>query len=105
MKFSVIAWDVRGPEGVALRDEFRDAHMEMITRRFEAGEVVLGAGFYDDEGRVRGSLVVLDLPSRADVDAYLEEEPFMTHGLWATVEVNELKIPDFYLERLGPVVR
>ena len=105
MKFSVIAWDKPGAEGVALRDELRDAHMESITRRFHDGNVLFGAGFYDDEGVVRGSLVILDVPSRADVDAYLESEPFQRAGLWATVEVSELRVPDFYVERMGPTVR
>ena len=102
MRFSVIARDQPGPEGVALRDELRDAHMVNITRLFREGDVLLGAGFYDDDGVVRGSLVILDVPSRADVDAYLDSEPFQTAGLWATVEVTELRLPDFYLERLGP---
>jgi len=105
MKYSVIAWDKPGPEGVELRDALRAAHMEAITQRFHEGNVIFGAGFYDDEGLVRGSLVILDVESRADVDAYLETEPFVTGELWATVEVSELKVPDMYTERMGPTVR
>ncbi len=102
MRFSVIAWDRPGPEGVALRDNLRPAHTESITARFHASEVILGAGFYDDSGVVRGSLVVLELPSRADVDAYLASEPFNTGGLWESIEVRELRLPDMYVERPLP---
>lgn len=76
--------------------------MEGVTARFNAGEVLLGAGIYDDEGVVRGSVMVLDMASREAVDAYLATEPFQVGGLWARYEVSELKLPDMYTERMGP---
>jgi uncharacterized protein YciI len=96
----VLAWDVLGESGIALRDELRPAHMESITARFHDGSVILGAGIYDDSGVVRGSVVVLDCENSASVDSYLESEPFQIGGLWQRVEVHELKVPDMYLERV-----
>jgi uncharacterized protein len=98
VKFMVLAWDVPGESGVALRDELRAAHMDTISARFRDGSVILGAGIYDDSSVVRGSLVVLDCESRAFVDSYLESEPFQIGGLWERVEVHELKMPEMYLE-------
>ncbi|MGE0880919.1 MAG: YciI family protein [Acidimicrobiia bacterium] len=102
MKLLLLAGNKPGAEGVALRDTLREAHMEGVTARFNAGEVLLGAGIYDDEGVVRGSVMVLDMPSREAVDAYLRTEPFQVGGLWDHYEVTELKQPDMYTERLGP---
>ncbi|MGE0878337.1 MAG: YciI family protein [Acidimicrobiia bacterium] len=102
MKLLLLAYDKPGSEGVALRDKLRDAHGETITARFHAGEALFGAGIYDDEGVVRGSIIIFDYPSRADVDAYLLTEPFYTGGLWERYEVSELKVPDMYVERMGP---
>src|SRR5215471_10195841 len=98
MIFMLTARDKPGPTGVALRDELRAAHMERITARFHAGDVLFGAGIYDDEGVVRGSIIILEMPSRAAIDGYLETEPFQMGGLWSAVEVNELKTADMYLE-------
>ena len=56
MKLMLRAWDKPGDEGVALRDSLREAHMESVTARFNAGDVLLGAGIYDDEGVVRSRL-------------------------------------------------
>src|SRR6202043_2855288 len=96
VKFMVLAWDVPGESGVARRDELRAAHMDGITERFHDGSVILGAGIYDDASVVRGSVVILDCESRADVDSYLGTEPFQIGGLWDRVEVHELKVPDMY---------
>src|SRR5579859_2840624 len=94
----VIAWDLPGHEGVARRDDLRPAHAAAIRDLWEEGRVVLGAGILDDAGAVRGSLVIVDYPSRADVDGYLASEPFATGGLWDRVEVHPLRLPDFYLQ-------
>jgi uncharacterized protein YciI len=95
----VLAWDGAGEEAVARRDAWRAAHMESITALFQQGRVVLGAGILDDDGVVRGSLVVTDYPDRADVDGYLASEPFQTEGVWDRVEVYPLRLPEMYLRR------
>jgi uncharacterized protein YciI len=94
----VLAWDKTDEDGVARRDANRAAHGETITALHAAGSVPLGAGIYDDEGVIRGSLIVMDLPDRAAVDAYLASEPFQTAGVWGSVEVHPLRVPPMYLE-------
>ena len=56
-------------------------------------------GILDDGGVIRGSLVVVDYPSRDDVDAYLADEPFATDGVWDRVEVHPLRVGDIYLQK------
>ena len=95
----VLAWDGADDEAVARRDTWRPVHTESITALFEQGRVVLGAGILDDNGVVRGSLVVTDYPSREDVEGYIASEPFQTGGVWDRVEVYPLRLPDMYLQR------
>jgi uncharacterized protein len=99
MHFMVLAFDFPGDEGAALRDRARPAHGAAIRQLWDDGRVVLGAGIYDDEGVIRGSLVVVDYESRKDVDDYLATEPFVTEGVWERIEVHQLFVPDFYLQR------
>ena len=58
---------------------------------------MLGAGILDDDGKIRGSLVIVEYPSRADVDTYLLSEPFVTQAVWERIEVHPVWVPDFYL--------
>jgi uncharacterized protein YciI len=93
----VLAFDLPGDDGPARRDDLRPAHAASIRDLWEEGRVVLGAGVLDEAGVVRGSLLVVDYPSREEVDGYLASEPFATGGLWDRVEVHPLRLPDFYL--------
>ena len=99
MQYLVLAFDTPGQDGVARRDVARSAHKASIRHLWEEGRVAFGAGILDDAGVVRGSLVVVDYPSRADVDHYLATEPFATGGVWERIEVHPLFVPDFYLQR------
>jgi uncharacterized protein len=95
----VLAWDHEGEAGAARRDAARAAHTASIRMLWEKGHVVLGAGIRDDDGAITGSLVIVEYPSRDDVDRYLESEPFVSQSVWERVEVHPVFVPDFYLGR------
>src|SRR4051812_19395638 len=99
MHFMVLAWDAPGQEGTSRRDATRAEHTISIRELWEKGHVVLGAGILDDDGAVRGSLVVVDYDDRSGVDDYLASEPFARANVWERVEVHPLRLPDFYLTR------
>ncbi|MEY2430910.1 MAG: uncharacterized protein QOC92_635 [Acidimicrobiaceae bacterium] len=99
MHFLVLAWDRTDEDAVARRDASRQAHMELITELFEAHHVVVGAGILDDDGIVRGSVIIVDYPDRAAVDEYLGTEPLKTNAVWERFEVHPLRLPDMYLKR------
>ena len=97
--FLVLAWDHPTEEGVARREATRPSHSASIRELWEQGHVLLGAGILDEEDVIRGSLVVVDYPTRADVNRYLDSEPFATNEVWERVEVHPLRVGDIYLPR------
>ncbi len=43
----------------------------------------------DETGKVVGSLMVLDLPDRAALDAHMARDPYFKEGIFGSVEVFE----------------
>lgn len=83
MLFIVQALDRPGTQ--ALRTQARVPHLEFIadhTAAFRFGGPLLGA-----DGRPVGSLMILDLPDRAALEAHLAADPFFSSGLFQTVQV------------------
>jgi uncharacterized protein YciI len=97
VQFVVIGWD--GPDAAPRRDAARPAHLAKMAELREAGTLLLGAVLTEGDG-IAGSLLVLDVESRAEVDAYLEAEPLNTEGAWERVTVQSCRVGDAYLERL-----
>ncbi len=90
MAFAIIAFD--GPDP-SRRAGARDRHVASITAMAGEGTLLLGLPLHADTGRSLGSLMVIDAPDQAGVDAYLAREPFAAEGVWQDVACRPLRIP------------
>ena len=41
---------------------------------------------------MKGSVLILDFPSRADLDAYLASEPYVVENVWEKVEIETMNV-------------
>ncbi|MBH1933532.1 hypothetical protein I5Q34_04375 [Streptomyces sp. AV19] len=65
------------------------------------GHALFGTAILDDEGRMVGSMLVMDFPSRAEFDAWLETEPYVTDGVRAAIEVRPCQAGPLFMEASG----
>jgi uncharacterized protein YciI len=89
MAYAVIARDGTDP---SRRAAARDRHLAVITRWAEQGRLALGVPLFTPEWQPAGSLMVLDVPDQAGLDAYLAEEPFATDGVWTKWDALPFRI-------------
>jgi uncharacterized protein YciI len=57
-----------------------------------SGHLLFGVAMLDADGRPLGSVEVVEFESRAEVDAWLSREPFVTGGVWQSVEVTPCRV-------------
>lgn len=95
MNFLIIAHDFRDAEALLRRRQHRPAHIEGVKRMKTAGTFVEGGAVLDDEGRVVGSMVLVDFPSRSEVDAWLAADPYTTGQVWEHVTVRAFRRVQF----------
>jgi uncharacterized protein YciI len=84
----VIARDGDDPEAKARRAAVRPTHLERIRPFVEAGNILVGAAILDDEGNMVGSVLLTDFESREGFDAWLDNDPYVTGGVWKRIEVR-----------------
>lgn len=65
------------------------------------GKVVCAGGILDEEGRMKGSLLVMDFDSQDKLDAYLRTEPYITEGVWEKVKVERMNVVIVNGEKVG----
>jgi len=70
----------------------RDGHLAVITRWAAEGRLALGVPLFTPDWTVAGSLMVLSVPDRAGLEAYLAAEPFATEGVWERWEAHPFRI-------------
>ena len=88
--FTVYATDV--PNSLEKRKIHRPAHFARLQALDAAGQVVLAGpcpiDHADPSAGFTGSLLVLNFPDRAALDAWLAEEPFVLEGIYESVVVK-----------------
>jgi len=92
MQFVVIARDGDDPQAHDRRAKARPAHMESAVRMKENGSMLTGGAILDDDGAMIGSVMIVDFPSRAELDAWLTSDPYTTGDVWRHVEVRPFRI-------------
>ena len=88
MQFIVKAYD--GPGMLDKRMEVRPRHLEGMNRLIQ--HVVCAGGLLDDNGKMKGSLLVMEFERRAELDDYLASEPYVLEHVWEKIEVEQMNV-------------
>jgi uncharacterized protein YciI len=89
MVFVVIARDGTDDGALERRLRVRPRHMERIAPCAERGEILAGVALLDrpGDGKMVGSLMVVDLPDETAVRNWLAEDPYMREGVWKDITI------------------
>ncbi|HTK12745.1 MAG TPA: YciI family protein [Xanthobacteraceae bacterium] len=97
----LVVMRMRDPKDAELqrkRAEWRPAHLERASGFRERGHLVLGGALFDDAGNPAGSAVIARFDSRADLDAWLKDDPWVVNGVYTEFDITPFKIAPHYLD-------
>lgn len=78
------------PDSLAVRLANREAHLA-YARDWTDRMLVGGPLLSDDGETMQGSVLILDVESRAEVDRFVAEDPYGKAGLFESVSVRRYK--------------
>ena len=85
-----IIYQVDKPDKQAIRAANRDAHFAYLDEHEDI--LVLGGAMLAEDGVARtGSVLIVNVRSRADAERFSENEPFRKAGLFERVEINRMR--------------
>ena len=92
-QFLVLAYDYTDADAGARRAAVRPTHLEKLKPMIEKGAVLTAGGILDDAGtKVVGSALIMEMPGRAELDAWVKNEPYSQGRVWERVEVKPLHV-------------
>jgi len=92
MQFLLIGKDGKDDKAMERRLAVREAHIKLGDEMEASGERWYGCAILNDEGKMIGSMAVLDFPSKKELQDYLKREPYVTGKVWQTVEISKCNI-------------
>lgn len=97
MQFLVIGYDGKDEGALERRLAVREAHLKLVDEMVEKGHDLYATAILDEDEKMIGSMMVVDFPSRADLDQWLKIEPYVTGDVWREIEVKLCKVPPTFM--------
>ena len=88
MQFIITAHD--GENMLEKRLAVRPHHLEGMEKLGK--HIICAGGLLDDDGKMKGSVLILDFEDRAALDDYLKNEPYVTEHVWERIEVETMNV-------------
>ena len=96
MQFLLTAYDGNDEQALERRLSNRDAHIQFSNELISKKQMLFGIAILTEEGKMIGSQVVYDFPSKQDLEKMLEKEPYIIGKVWQKIEIVPCKIgPSF----------
>jgi uncharacterized protein len=91
-QFLVLAYDGADAEAPARRLKARPAHFANGKPLVESGQIIAGGAILDAAGNMIGSAIFYNFDSRAQLDAWLAKDPYVTGDVWRRIEIKPMLI-------------
>ena len=88
MQFIIKAYDGEGK--LDKRMEVRPRHLEGL--KLLNDHIICAGGLLDDEGKMKGSALIMEFESRKELDDYLANEPYVLEKVWEKIEVEPINV-------------
>ena len=97
MQIIITAYD--GQNMLEKRMEVRPRHLQNLAT--VKGKILCAGGLLDEEGKMKGSVMVIDFDSRECLDEYLKSEPYIMEKVWEKVAVEPMNVVVLNGEKVG----
>jgi len=92
MQFFVKGLDGKDSEAMNRRLAVREAHLALGDKLEVSGNRWYGVVLLNDDGKMIGSVAIMDFPSEKEFQEYLDKEPYVVGKVWKTIEVHKCNV-------------
>ena len=97
MQFVIKACD--GVDMLEKRMAVRERHLENMAK--VDGKVICAGGLLDREGKMKGSVLIMEFENRELLESYLKSEPYILEGVWQKIDVDPMNVVILNGEKVG----
>ena len=91
MQYVIHAYDHTDADALDRRMAVRPAHLDYVRQLKADGQFLLGGALLDTDGRMIGSMLMLDLATEEQLKNYLNTDPYIIQGIWDKIDVRPFR--------------
>ena len=93
-QYLILAKDGKDDEALDRRKEVRPLHLVGAKKLKEDNNFVIGGAMLDDDGNMRGSIMIVQFETKEDFQKWYDNEPYITGGVWKEIEVKPFRVAE-----------
>lgn len=93
-QYVIIANDGTDEGALERRMQVRPFHLAGAKKLKEQNNYVTGGAILDEEGHMRGSVMIVQFETKEEFDHWFENEPYIKDAVWKSIEVKPFRMAD-----------
>ena len=94
MLYVVHAYDYTDEQALERRMSVRERHLEGAKILKAGGHFVMGGALLSPEGKMMGSMMVVDFDTEIHMNEWLQHDPYVTGNVWEKIDVKPFRKAD-----------
>jgi uncharacterized protein YciI len=91
-QYLVTAYDYTDTEALQRRMNVRPHHLDAAKDLKANGNYVLGGAILNQDGKMIGSVMILQFETEEALEAWKQNEPYITQKIWESVDVKPFRV-------------
>jgi uncharacterized protein len=91
-QYLITAFDGTDENAFERRMSVRPFHLEGAKKLKENGNFIIGGAMLNDEGKMIGSTMILQFESPAELQNWIDNEPYIQQKVWEKFEVKSFRV-------------
>jgi uncharacterized protein len=93
-QYVIIAQDGKDEKALERRKNIRAVHLAGAKKLKENNNFILGGAILDEQGNMRGSVMMVQFENEIEFKHWYANEPYITGGVWQVIEVKPFRVAD-----------
>ena len=93
-QFLILADDYKDPDALSRRLFVREKHLERMRIEKAAKRFIIGGAKLNEQGKMHGSMLIVQLENEAAVKDWVNEDPYITGTVWEHVEILPFRVAE-----------
>jgi uncharacterized protein YciI len=93
-QFLILADDYKDADALNRRMFVREDHLKRMRIEKAAGNFIIGGAKLNEQGKMHGSMLVVQLENEAAVRHWINEDPYTKGKVWEHVEILPFRVAE-----------
>lgn len=91
-QYLITGYDYTDTGALQRRMSVRQHHLDGGKALKASGNYIMGGAILNDEGKMIGSVMILQFETEEELEAWKQNEPYITQKIWESVDVKPFRV-------------